>query len=157
MPSKDERHGHRQPSFSLKYRSAFIIVSWLVTALVLHQYGKHLNGWLPAGSFYREWLICGGQLVWQGVLVLAIRKDKAWDYLGTMMTISLAGSLVLAMVLLTGHFISLSALVYLAGFGLVVTLMLLEHVRRMAILELDWKFSISWVVYRMFVLILIFF
>jgi hypothetical protein len=78
------------------------------------------------------------------------------DYLGNMMTVSLMGVLLLLPMLLIGvAFPGMHALVFLAYFMAVVGVMLLEHMRRMTILKLGWWPSISWVLYRVLVVILL--
>lgn len=78
------------------------------------------------------------------------------DYLGNMMTVSLFGALLLLPMLLIGSLWSgIPSWLFLTYFMAVVAVMLLEHARRMKILELGWWPSISWVLYRVIVLILI--
>jgi hypothetical protein len=146
-----------QPSFKLHYRVAYLIFTWVVTSLILAGYGKLLIGFLPQGPTYREFLVCGGQILFQGLIVGSLFNNKKWDYLGNMMTISFAGALLLSPGLLISNFISLSPVIYLFWFVLVVTLMFLEHIRRSRLLELGWIATVSWVVYRLIVLSLILF
>ena len=76
-------------------------------------------------------------------------SKKTWDYLGNMMTISLAGSLLLIPAILihpskniaTGYFLTVAAL------------MLLEHIRRTKLLNLGWLPTITWIAYRALILI----
>jgi hypothetical protein len=146
-----------QPSFKLHYRLAYLIFSWAVTSFILAGYGKLLAGFLPQGPAYREYLVCGGQILFQGLIVGSLFNNKKWDYLGNMMTISFAGALLLSPGLLISNFISLSPVIYLFWFVLVVTLMFLEHIRRSRLLEPGWIATVSWVVYRLIVLSLILF
>jgi hypothetical protein len=146
-----------QPSFKLHYRVAYLIFTWVVTSLILAGYGKLLIGFLPQGPTYREFLVCGGQILFQGLIVGSLFNNKKWDYLGNMMTISFAGALLLSPGLLISNFISLSPVIYLFWFVLVVTLMFLEHIRRSRLLEPGWIATVSWVVYRLIVLSLILF
>lgn len=152
------------PTFKLKYRLAYILVMWLLTSLTLVGYSKLLSGMIPATDFFREFLICGGQVVFQaisvGIVALVQRREmnsqKIMDYLGNMMTVSIFGALLLLPVLLIGAvFPAIPAAVFLAYFMLVVGVMLYEHARRMKILELGWWPSVSWVLYRIIVLGLI--
>jgi hypothetical protein len=68
-----------------------------------------------------------------------------------MMTVSLIGTLSLLPML----FFNTSPIVHLGYFMMVVGVMLLEHLRRCKILELGIIPSISWVFYRMIVLVII--
>lgn len=144
-----------QPSFKVHYRVAYLIFTWAVTSLILAGYGKLLAGFLPQGPAYREYLVCGGQILFQGLIVGLLFKNRKWDYLGNMMTISFAGALLLLPGLLISNFINLNPIVYLTWFALVVTLMFLEHIRRSRLLELGWTATTSWVAYRLIVLSLI--
>jgi hypothetical protein len=72
-----------------------------------------------------------------------------------MMTVSLAGSLALAPVLAIAACIHLPPICATAWFLIVAGLMLLEHIRRTRLLGLDWTLTISWIAYRLLVLILI--
>lgn len=158
VPSKkDEVFGDNvDPFFHKGYRLAYLIFAWLITAFVLHKFSLRLTDILPQSNFYREFLVCGGQLVWQGIAIQLLYRKKSWDYLGNMMTISLAGSLLLGLNMAAGKFFHFeNPLLYACLFGLVVTLMLVEHVRRAKLLNLDWRITASWVLYRLVVLLII--
>jgi predicted DCC family thiol-disulfide oxidoreductase YuxK len=153
---KEMQNPAMNPSFRWEYRLAYIIFSLFVSAHILNQYSQQMTAILPSGGFAREWLICCGQLLWQGAVVSFSKPRKTWDYLGNLMTISLAGSLVLAVVLIFGSIFSIQApFFYLAAFGATVFLMLLEHIRRSHLLDLGWKLSASWILYRVLVLLII--
>ena len=145
-----------QPTFKLNYRLAYLFFTWLLTAIVLSAYARLMPGLLPGGSLYREYLICGGQIFFQGTIISIIRKNKRWDYLGNMMTISFGGALLLLPVLLLAQLLNLHPIVCAAWFMGVAGLMLLEHIRRSKLLELGWILTTSWVLYRILVLLLIF-
>src|SRR6478609_6476211 len=80
-----------QPTFKLKYRLAYLFLTWLITSIILTEYAKILTPIVPLGKAYREYMICGGQILVQYVIVGIVNKYKRWDYLGNMMTISFAG------------------------------------------------------------------
>jgi hypothetical protein len=141
------------PTFKLKYRVAYIGVAWLITSLVLVKYSTLLTGFIPETNFTREFLMCGGQVVFQLLAVGFFAKGKIMDYLGNMMTVSLIGALLLLPALMAGSiFPDLPAEIFIAYFMGVVGFMLYEHARRMKILELGWWPSASWVLYRCLVL-----
>ena len=149
-----EAPGSCTPSINLKYRWAYIIVSWVFTSTILSQYAAMMTPLVPATNFFREWMICGGQIVFQSVTVGLLRKDRLVHYLGNMMTVSNIG----ALLLIPGLWISSSnPWIHLIWFGLVVTFMLFEHNRRTKILELSVLASVSWVVYRLLILTVIYF
>jgi hypothetical protein len=86
----------------------------------------------------------------------AIFPKKTWDYLGTMMTISLAGALALALMAKVFALARLTdPMVFQTGFMAVVALMFLEHWRRCRVLQLSWMVSASWIAYRLLVLYII--
>jgi len=156
MPSVKGKTGNmNDPSFNLRYRISFLVFTWIVTAFVLYNYSKLLTGIIPPGNSYREFLICGGQIFWQLFFVSFTDKSKAWDYLGTMMTVSFAGGLLL----LTGigilKFLSPAPAVYAGYFILVAAWMLFEHIRRVKILKLNAMLSVTWVLYRLILLTVI--
>lgn len=146
------------PELNLKYRFIYIMFAWLVSSLILTRYSYSLSGFIPETHFYREFFICGGQILFQGILIWFLAKDKLVDYLGNMMTISLAASLVLlAFQLILGLFGVIDPIVYLLFFLFIVGLMFLEHIRRMKLLEILWLMSVGWVVYRFLILLIIFY
>lgn len=145
------------PSFSLRYRLLYVLLTWLVTSYLLSRYTVLLMPFVPASSFVREFVICAGQLVFQGALVWWLRRDRVIHYLGNMMTVSLAGGLLLGLALLVATVATLPAWCYLPWFGLVVAAMFAEHTRRLHILEISYVASAGWVVYRLLVLVMIYY
>ena len=149
--------GHAlQPSFSLRHRILWLLFTVGFVGFVLTRYAGLLTGVLPKGSGYREYFIAGGQLLFQGLIVSLLARAKRWDYLGNMMTISLAGALLLLPLMAIGIVVHLSAVVAAGYFLVVAALMLLEHIRRTKLLSLGWGLTLSWVVYRVVVLLVIF-
>jgi predicted DCC family thiol-disulfide oxidoreductase YuxK len=148
-----EKAGSCTPSYNLTYRWAYILVSWIFTSMVLSRYAVRLNDVIPPTNFFREWLICGGQIVFQSITISLIRKDRLIHYLGNMMTVSNIGVLLLMPAL---WFPVSNPMFYLSWFIVVVSFMLYEHYRRAKILGLSIGASASWVIYRMIVLGIIF-
>lgn len=156
MPSsKEQSTVMNDPSFSMRYRTAYLVFTWLITAFVLFHYSKLLNGLIPESNFYREFLICGGQMIWQLIFISFTNKNRSWDYVGTMMTISFAGALLLLVGLGLSNFLSPAPVVFASYFMVVATLMLLEHIRRTKILKLNWILTLTWALYRILLLIFI--
>lgn len=154
-PSSVVRQHELQPSFRLEYRIAYLLFTWVVTAGILSTYAPLLQQLIPTGSTFREYLICGGQILFQGVIVGFINRSKLWDYLGNMMTISFAGAILLLPVLLLHQWFSFSSAYYAGWFLIVAGLMLIEHIRRTKLLQLGWVLTITWVLYRLLILLLI--
>ncbi|HEY0067291.1 MAG TPA: hypothetical protein VGB46_08010 [Flavisolibacter sp.] len=155
MPAAaDAASPEHNPSFSLKYRLLYLLFTWLVTATLLYGYSHPLDGVVPASDFYREFLVCGGQMVWQGLILFFLDREKVWDYLGNMMTISFAGGLLLGLVSLSGGLVD-EPLFFAGAFMAVAGLMLLEHIRRTKLLEVTWIMTLTWVAYRVLLLFVI--
>lgn len=146
-----------QPTFKLRYRIAYLVFTWFMASFILTHYAGLLKVLMPVGGAYREYFICGGQIVFQAIVVSTMEWDKKWEYLGNMMTISFAGSLLLLPALLMAKFLVLPALFYAAYFMGVAGIMFLEHFRRMGILKLGYIPTLTWVLYRIIVLLLILF
>lgn len=148
--SQDEKERSCTPDFNLKYRLLYIFIVAISSSLVLFQYTKPINqlmGW--QNHFGREFLVCFGQLIWQSIFLNKLLKEKLFDYLGNMMTVSMIGTLLLLPVI---FFNNLSQVFHLVYFILIVSFMLLEHIRRCKILEIGWLPSISWMSYRLIML-----
>lgn len=151
-----EAEGACTPTFHLPWRLAYLGVAWLVSAWVLTAYAARLAPLVPASSFGREFLVCGGQMVFQAGLVGLLRRDRLVHYLGNLMTVSLAGSLLLLPALALGAAgLVLPPFAYAAWFTGVVGLMFLEHVRRVKLLGIPVAATAGWVVYRLLVLAVI--
>ena len=144
-----------QPTFKLNYRIVYLFVTWLFTSVILSAYARLMTGLLPASSALREYLICGGQIFFQGVIISIIHKNKRCDYLGNMMTISFGGALLLLPVLPLANWLHLHPVFYAAWFIGVAGLMLMEHIRRSSLLGLGRTMTTSWVLYRLLILLLI--
>ena len=148
IPAPKATNPTLQPTFSLKHRIAYLMAATLIAALILTHYSRLLP---YPGNAYREYLVCSGQLFFQGFIVSVIAPAKRWDYLGNMMTISLAGSLLL----LPALALHPNAIIATGWFAIAATGMLLEHFRRTKLLALGGTLTITWIAYRLGVLLLI--
>jgi predicted DCC family thiol-disulfide oxidoreductase YuxK len=146
-----------QPTFKLKYRVAYLVFAWAVTSYILTHYAGLLQGVVPVGSAYREYLICGGQVFFQGIIIALTFNEKKWEYLGNMMTISFGGALLLLPMIFLIGLIGQQPIVYAAYFMLVAGLMFLEHIRRSKLLKIGWTLTITWAIYRAIILLVILF
>ncbi|MDR3696257.1 DUF393 domain-containing protein [Mucilaginibacter sp.] len=144
-----------QPTFKLHYRIAYLLFTWFCTGFILTGYAHLLTGIVPLGGPLREYFICGGQIICQGIIISTYARDKFWTYLGNMMTISFAGSLLLAIVMILNHWFRFPAIVYPLYFMAVAGLMFLEHIRRTKLLGLGWTLTITWILYRVALLAVI--
>lgn len=142
------------PILNVKYRIVYILLGALFSSWVIYNYSMSINqmmGW--GSSIYRELIMCFGQIIWQAIFLSQMLKNKFWDYLGNMMTVSLMGTLLLLPLL----FFNINPIFHLVYFMMVVGVMLLEHLRRCKILEVGIKPTISWVSYRVLALGVIFY
>ncbi|MBK0378837.1 thiol-disulfide oxidoreductase DCC family protein [Mucilaginibacter segetis] len=145
-----------QPTFRLSYRLAYLVFTWLLAGGILTMYAKLLTGLVPLGDHFREYYICGGQILFQTIIINWYAPQKRWEYLGNMMTISFGGALLLLPALLMAQIFHFSAIAATFCFLGVAGLMFLEHIRRTKILHLGWLLTLSWTVYRLLVLLLIY-
>ncbi len=144
-----------KPTFRADYRVLYLLISALITGLVLSKYSLLLSGLMPAGEALREYLVCFGQLAYQGIVVNTLDKKNAWDYLGNMMTVSIAGAIALLPLLLVSVWFAVPQIVSMSYFMLVVLLMFIEHIRRAKLLKVTWLMTATWVLYRIGVLMMI--
>lgn len=147
------------PDFNYSYRIAFLIFASVITGLILNAYTIHLQSLLPIGSFYRELIICIGQIIFQYIVARWLVKTPTLilHYLGNMMTVSLIGSLLLLPLLLMSalHF-TIPPFVFLGYFGLIVVFMLWLHIKRVKAIPVSNLLSLTWVLYRILLLVIIF-
>ena len=156
IPANEAGNGFTyQPDFKLHYRIAYLLLTWLGTGCILTAYAHLLTGIVPLGNAYREYLICGGQIIFQGAVISTFKREKIWEYLGNMMTISFAGSLLLLIMLGINHWFSITPIIAVLYFMAVAGLMFLEHIRRTKLLNLGWTLTITWALYRALLLIAI--
>ncbi|MCX8531240.1 DCC1-like thiol-disulfide oxidoreductase family protein [Chryseobacterium luquanense] len=148
MPSaKDNSADACVPDFNLKYRLAYIAFVVLFSSYILSIFTARLGLNLNR-NFAREFIICLGQIFWQTVFLKWYLKEKLWDYLGNMMTVSLIGTLLL----IPSLFLNLNSVLSILYFGIVIFIMFLEHIRRCKILNLNFLPIISWMIFRITVL-----
>jgi hypothetical protein len=158
MPAVDEAGGFAwRPSFKLHYRIAYLLFTWFCTGYILTKYTSVLAPVISTGGVFREYAICGGQILFQGMIISTLAREKLWAYLGNMMTISFAGSLLLLVVIGLNQLVKLPSADLTACFLTIAGLMFLEHVRRTKLLNLGNILSITWVLYRVVLLIIILF
>ncbi|KMQ64556.1 hypothetical protein ACM46_09855 [Chryseobacterium angstadtii] len=138
------------PDFNLKYRMAYLIFGAVFSAYILSLFSGKL-GLNLSDHFPRELSLCAAQILWQTLFLRRYLKERIWNYLGNMMTVSLIGTLFIIPVLWTNF----TADFYLIYFGFVVLIMFFEHLRRCKLLQLNYFPTISWIVFRMTALALI--
>ncbi|HCA07735.1 DCC1-like thiol-disulfide oxidoreductase family protein [Chryseobacterium sp.] len=132
------------PDFNLKYRIAYLTFTVIFSAYILSMFSRKL-GFSLNHNFIIELAICIGFILWQMLFLRTYLKDKIWNYLGNMMTVSLIGTLLLIPVLWTDF----TPVFYLIYFGVVVLMMFFEHLRRCKLLNLNDFPTISCILFGM--------
>lgn len=145
------------PDFNSAYRISYLVLSAALTSTILFHYSRFLQGTIPDSNLFREYIICFGQIAFQGSLLLAIglTKEKRFDYLGNMMTVSLIGGLLLLPVLILSHSVALPFSFSLGWFFAVVAFMFLKHRKRVSAIQAPAWLSYTWILYRVLVLFFI--
>ncbi|HLZ86349.1 MAG TPA: hypothetical protein VKQ52_03865 [Puia sp.] len=141
-----------QPSFHLGYRIAWLLFTWAIVGGILTAYAGRLTALFPYGTSYREYLMCAIQILFQGTIVNLYAPAQRWDYLGNMMTISLAGALLLLPMLALTAIIHLPPAIIFGWALFIAAGMLLEHIRRSKLLGFGSTLTITWVLYRLIIL-----
>jgi hypothetical protein len=144
------------PDLNVKYRIFFLFFGVLLSSIILNAYLPPINtlmGWET--HFGTEFLVCAGQIFWQSAFLWRLGREKLLNYLGNMITVSIIGSLLLLPVLLLSKFVSLSANASLGYFLFIVLGMMAEHFRRTKMLDISILATASWLVYRLFILVLL--
>ncbi|MES2108521.1 MAG: DCC1-like thiol-disulfide oxidoreductase family protein [Bacteroidota bacterium] len=156
IPASESGNSYNyQPTFKLHYRIAYLLFTWFCTGCILTVYVHLLTPAIPLGNAYREYIICGGQIIFQGIIITTFAKTKLWEYLGNMMTISFGGSLLLLLPLALHRWFVLTPLFFSLAFMAVAGLMFLEHIRRTKLLKIGWTMTITWAFYRAMLLVVI--
>jgi hypothetical protein len=143
-----------EPSFNFKYRIIYILFTICITTIVLYKCSEMLP-YIPKNSITREILLASGQIVFQLCFLLKKNWKTKLNYLGNLMTVSLYGCLLLTPILVINLITEVTPLISLIWFTITVLAILLEHIRRITILELPKYLSITWVFYRIIALYLI--
>src|ERR1700744_345379 len=80
-PTKKHHEGACLPALKLQYRIPYLLITWFCTGFILTGYAHLLSPAVPVGHGSREYWVCGGQIVFQAIIILFIAKDKLWNYL----------------------------------------------------------------------------
>jgi hypothetical protein len=156
IPSKIKKENKLQciPDFSINYRLLFIGFATLMTTFVLYHFSNRISV-LPKSTIGREFILATGQIIFQGLFLMKFDWKTILNYIGNLMTVSLMGSLLLIPILIVNSIFNIPELIILTWFGITVLLMLIEHSRRIKMLELPLNLSITWIIYRIIALLFI--
>jgi predicted DCC family thiol-disulfide oxidoreductase YuxK len=142
------------PSFSFKWRMIYIIFSIMISTITLYKFSTILLDF-PKSSISRELMITLGQILFQSIFLFRLDSKYLINYIGHLMTISLLGSISLLPLILLCQYFSINQTIILGWFFMVVSVMFMEHYRRIKILQLSTYLSFTWVLYRLIVLSII--
>lgn len=141
------------PPVHIPYRIVYLLIAALFTGFMVNSFSALLDAELRVVHFgWREYAICFGQIGWQFLALSLIQPNKRLAYLGNMSTVSIIGGLLLVPLLISDHYIDFSWMQLLIGFTLIVGTMFSLHVQRCKRLGLPFIVSISWVMFRALVL-----
>lgn len=156
IPSKITKEIKLQciPDFNYQYRILYIFFATTTTTIVLYQFSDSIPI-LPKSTIAREPILAFGQIVFQSLFLIKFDKKIILNYIGNLMTVPLMGSLLLLPILILNLVLNIPELINLGWFGITVLLMLVEHSRRIKLLELPLFLSIAWVIYRIIALTII--
>lgn len=144
------------PDFNLFYRLMFLLFTSIFTGFILFHFitpilkEKHLHNGLM-----QEMLVVTGQVVFQSAALLFFAREKLWDYLGNMMTVSTIGAVLLIPAIIVYKISGFHFYYALAYFAAAIGTMFWLHLRRCKKLGLDLEISASWVLYRILVVIIL--
>ena len=154
-PKKFDAQNFSNPK--LVWRWLYLFFAWLIISIVLGYYGELLIPVVPDQGFYREFIMSAGQVIFQVIVIGRLTKGRLIHYLGNMMTVSLIGALLLLPVLCFAWISHWEApWWYTAYFLVIVGTIILIHKDRVERLNLHWSITLSWIVYRILLLIAIY-
>lgn len=141
----------------LTWRWLYLLFAWFVISIVLGYYGELLVPVVPDQGFYREFIMSAGQIIFQTIVIGRLTKGRLIHYLGNMMTVSLIGALLLLPVLFFAWISQWEAPWWYTGYFLIIVgLIILIHKDRVKRLNLHWSITLSWILYRILLLIAIY-
>jgi hypothetical protein len=144
------------PLFNYRYRVAYLLLAISITALILRSYANLIPG-MPEGNLMTEFILAAGQILFQAFFLINRDKKTILNYAGNLMTVSLAGALLLWPFILLSNVWEVNPLLYLAGFLLIAALMFIEHWRRVQLLGLPKLLCATWVLYRLLFLVFLYY
>ncbi|HRI80278.1 MAG TPA: DCC1-like thiol-disulfide oxidoreductase family protein [Cyclobacteriaceae bacterium] len=133
------------PDMNYTYRWTYIVFAAGVTSFILNYYLPMVKYFPPVKYTNLVLGFCGLTLV-QGIVVGLTNRRKVIHYLGNMMTVGLAGSILLSPLMVFKSLIDSNEL-FTGYLILIMCLALFEHIRRAKLLELPNITSVTWMFY----------
>ncbi len=149
------------PKFHPFWRAMFIVFCGVMTYwLVGNYFNSALSVYLRNNKFSHEFTLFAAQLLFQTAVFKLLKQHDLYTYLGHISFISLLGALALGgsqVVLATMSSFGLeTALLAPVILGVVVSLMLIEHIRRVKLLGLSSWLTVSLLVFRILIYPIVF-
>ncbi|HIP51603.1 MAG TPA: hypothetical protein EYG94_05885 [Campylobacterales bacterium] len=131
------------------YQWLYVVSVAIFTGVVVNRFAFYLN--LELGLEHngtREFFISFGQIIWQMTAISFLDRSKTLVYLLNMSTVSLLGGVLLLPILGLNMYYPFSIIGLIFSFGVIVIIMLFEHLRRCKRLEISILMTASWVMFR---------
>jgi len=147
-----------RPDFHLGYRIAYLLFAAVLTTVVVTSFAGYIVPLIPEAGYGRELAILLGMVTTQGLLLWRQTWQTRMNYWGHMMTVSVIGSLLLLPVMLGTPMLAWMGLgpdFYVGWLTLVIGLMTVLHYKRVKALQLPGWLTLTWLLYRFLVLLLI--
>ena len=142
---------------TVTYKVGFVLVAACFTSTVLLFYSNLLVPIIPPSNLLREYFICFGQIIFQGLIlaVLKTKKELILTYIVNMMMVSLLGGLLL-LPAFVGLFFNLKFQYgYMIYFLCIALFMFFNHKKRVKNISAPIWLTYTWVLYRCLVLLII--
>ncbi|HAA16709.1 MAG TPA: DUF393 domain-containing protein [Cytophagales bacterium] len=147
-----------QPDFHQGYRLAYLLFAVFLVVVTVTPYADHIVPLIPEAGYGRELVIMAGMLLTQGLLLWRQSWQTRITYWGHMMTVSVIGALLLLPVLFATPLLAWMGLgpdFYVGWLTLVIGLMTAMHWKRVKALQLPGWLTLTWLLFRFLVLLLI--
>lgn len=147
---RKERHSC-EPDFNLKFRIIFIAFAFVVASYVSMGFGNALAEFLPEEfrlmASTRMFFVTSTGWIITATLSYFALKFRTWiDYLGHLATIMLIGVLLFVpWMLLSKLLAGVYPITLMMGIIVSLTLMALQHIKRVEVLQLSKKWNLIWV------------
>ena len=142
-----EQPGACTPDLNYTYRWLYILFAAVATTLIIGAYARLMPSLQSLLDYKTEFLVIAAQLLVQGSVVWAIRRERTIHYLGNLMTILLLCALALTPAFALSVFIR-SEYFFFSYLMLAVGFMFYEHWRRSRILGLPIEVTFTLFIYK---------
>jgi len=134
IPSKIKKEIKLQcvPDFNYKYRILYILFVIVASSLLINKFNDNF-------LFSKTLLFTSVLLLIQNILLLKFSKEIVLNYLGNFTTSILFGTLLLLPIIILKSFVNLSEITYQFYFYFIISVIIIEIVRRIQIIKFNLK------------------